>query len=123
MKRLVKIKSAKGVCIVCKLAGSIRLVLNRDGEVKYARTRHYPHLDKDSKKLQFTYCKIEELEPLKTLITQQGVSLSVVRADGGQISQGQTEKIQDLELKDSSPNQQNKQSLGSLARWGVTLVR
>ena len=123
MKRLVKIKSVKGVCIVCKLAGSIQLFLNRDGEVKYARTRHYSHSAKNSKKPQFTYCKIEELEPLKTLITQQGVSLSVVRADGGQISQGQTEKIQDLELKDSSPNQQNKQSLGSLARWGVTLVR
>src|SRR4030067_2514034 len=115
-------KCLKSECPSCKLIGSIQLFLNRDGEVKYARTRHYSHLDKDSKKPQFTYCKIEDLEALKTLITQQGISLSVVKADSGQIGQGQTEKIHDLELCNSSPNQQNVR-LGSLARWGVTLVR
>ena len=66
--------------------------------------------------------RLGTLEALKTLITQQGISLSVDKADSGQISQGQTEKIQYLEIKDSSPNQQNLR-LGSLARWGVTLVR
>ena len=118
----MKIKCVKAECPSCKLTGSIQLFLNRDGEVKYARTRHYSHLDKDSKKPQFTYCKIGDLEALKTLITQQGVSLSVVKAESGKTGQGQTEKIHDLELKDSSPNQQGR-CLGSLARWGVTLVR
>ena len=118
----MKIKCVKAECPNCKLIGSIQLFLNMNGEVKYARTRHYSHLNKDSKKPQFTYCKLEKLEILKTLITQQGISLSVDKADSGQIGQGQTEKIHDLKFKDSSFGQQNK-CLGSLARWGVTLVR
>ena len=42
--------------------------------------------------------RLGALEALKTLITQQGISLSVDKADSGQI-----EKIHDLEIKDSSP--------------------
>jgi hypothetical protein len=88
--------------------------------VKYARTRHYLHLDKDSKKPQFTYCKLEDLEALKTLITQQGISLSVAKAESGQIGQGQIEKIHDLELQDSSPTQQNM--CGRRLVWFRTLA-
>ena len=88
--------------------------------MKYARTRHYLHLDKDSKKPQFTYCKPEDLEALKTLITQQGISLSVAKAESGQIGQGQIEKIHDLELQDSSHSQQNM--CGRRLVWFRTLA-
>ena len=89
----------------CKLTGSIQLFLNRNGEVKSARTRHYSHLDKDSKKPQFTYCRLD-LEELKTLLKSQSISLSIGKADGS-LGQSQSGEIHDLELKDPSPTQQN----------------
>jgi hypothetical protein len=85
----MKIKCVKAECPICKAKGSIQLFMNRSGEVKYARTRHYSRINKDSRRPQFTYCKIIDLEALKTLITQQGISLSVDKADSGQIGQGQ----------------------------------
>ena len=95
----------KAECPARKQTGSIQLFLNKNGEVKYARTRHYSHLDKDSKKPQFTYCKIEDLEGLKTLISQQGISLTTEKGNGS-IGQSQNGCIHDLEFKDSSPVQQ-----------------
>ena len=118
-----KIKCLKAECPICKVTGSIQLFLNRHGEIKYARTRHYSHLDKDSRKPQFTYCKLEDLEGLKTLICQQGISLNVDKAERGHLGQTSNTEIPDQELNNSSPKQQNKMCLRSLARWGVTLVR
>jgi hypothetical protein len=115
----MKIKCVKAGCPICKLNGPIQLFLNRNGEVKYARTRHYSHIDKVSKKLQFTYCKLN-LEELKTLLNSQGVSLSIGKADSGQIGQGRIEKIHDLELKDSSLVQQNM--CGRRLVWFRTLA-
>ena len=80
---MVKYKCVKLECPVCKVVGSIQLFLNRSGEVRYARTRHYSHLDKDSKKPQFTYCKLEDKEALKTLLSQQGISLTVGKSESG----------------------------------------
>ena len=76
--------------------------MNKKGEVRYARTRHYSHIDKDSKKPQFTYCKIEDSVILKTLITQQGISLSVDKAESGQLGQGSNAEIHDLKLQDQA---------------------
>ena len=73
--------------------------------MSYARTRHYSHIDKDSKKPQFNHCRLD-LEELKTLLNSQGVSLSNGKADGS-IGQSQSGNIPDLELKDSSPVQQS----------------
>jgi hypothetical protein len=42
------------------------------------------------------YCKIEDLEALKTLLLNQGISLQIDKAQSGQIGQGQTVKIRDL---------------------------
>ena len=95
----MKIKCVKAECPSCKLNGSIQLFLNRSGEVRYARTRHYSHLAKGSKKPQFTYCKIQDLEALKALLAQQDVSFSAVI---GQVGQAQTQNIHDLKLRDSS---------------------
>jgi hypothetical protein len=119
VKAKMKIKCVKAECPNCKMTGSIQLFLNRSGEVRYARTRHYSHLDKDSKKPQFTYCKLN-VEELKTLLNSQGVSLSIGKADNGQMGQSQIEKIHDLELKDSSPVQQN--TCGRRLVWFRTLA-
>ncbi len=119
---MVKYKCIKAECSVCGNVGLIQLFLNKNGEVRYARTRHYSHLDKDSKKPKFTYCRIEDLEELKTLLKSQGISLSIGQNEGS-LGQDQTKINHDLELCNSSPIQQNKECLGSLARWGVTLVR
>jgi hypothetical protein len=118
-----KIKCLKAECPICKIKGSIQLFLNKHGEIKYARTRHYSHLDKESKKPQFKYCRIENVESLKTLICQQGISLSVDKAESGQLGQESNPKVLDQELNNSSSNQQNQICLRSLVRWGVTLVR
>jgi hypothetical protein len=115
-----KIKCLKAECPICKITGTIQLFLNRHGEIKYARTRHYSHLDKESKKPQFSYCKIMDLESLKTLLKTQSISLTAEKAMGGQV--GQTNNG-DLLNPEKSLNQQNQECLRSLARWGVTLVR
>jgi hypothetical protein len=43
---------------------------------------------KDSKKPQVTCCKIEDLDELKTLLRQQGITLSTGKATAGQVDQG-----------------------------------
>jgi hypothetical protein len=107
VKNKLKIRCVKAECPVCSQIGSIQLFLNKAGEVRYARTRHYSHLDKDSKKPQFTYCKVEDIQGLKTLISQYGISLTAEKGYGsiGQLKSG---NIHDLELKDSSSVQQSR---------------
>lgn len=95
----MKIRCVKAECPKCKVAGSIQLFLNKDNQVKYARTRHYSHLDKDSKKPQFTYCKIENLDLLKTLLLQQNFSIDI-----GQSGQLKSTKHIDLNLLNLSFN-------------------
>ena len=80
----MKIKCFKAECPVCKASGSIQLFFNSSLELRYARTRHYSHTDKDSHKPKFTYCKLEDLEALKTMLSQQGISNF---ADNGQMGQ------------------------------------
>ena len=84
----MKIKCVKAECPVCKVTGSIQLFLNRSGEIRYARTRHYSHIDKVSKKPQFTYCKINDLEALQTLIKSQSISLNTEEVTAGQVGHG-----------------------------------
>ena len=98
----MKIKCVKSDCPLCKASGSIQLFMNRNREVKYARTRHYSHTDKESKKPQFTYCKISDIDALKTLLLNKGISLSTDNATSGQMGQKSDAKMHDLELKDSS---------------------
>ena len=66
MKNRMKIKFIKAECPICKVTGSIQLFFNKDGNLRYARTRHFNHIDKDSRKPQFTYCKIEDLVTLQS---------------------------------------------------------
>ena len=100
---MVKYKCIKAECPICNVVGSIQLFLNRNGEVKYARTRHYSHLDKDSRKPQFTYCKIQDLDTLKTLLLNKGISLTTDKVTAGQVGQGLGFRIYDPQLNELSP--------------------
>jgi hypothetical protein len=103
-----RIKCFKVKCSVCENKGSCQIFLNRDGRIRYARVRHYSHIDKESKKPQFTYCKIEDLQVLKTLLLNKGISLTVDEAKSGQLGQKSKAQIHDLELQDSSSISQFK---------------
>jgi hypothetical protein len=113
---MVKYKCIKAECPICKVVGSIQLFLNRSGEVRYARTRHYSYLDKDSKKPQFTYCKIENLDALKTLLLQQGISLNTGKVTAGQVGQAIGFGNLDPQLRGCATNQQNKPWASSSVR-------
>ena len=71
----MKYKCVKAECPLCKVTGSIQLFLNRNGEVRCSRIRHFSHTDKDSKRSQFTYCRIENLEDLDALLKNEGFSI------------------------------------------------
>ncbi len=58
--------------------------MNKLGQIRYARVRHYSHIDKVSKKPQFTYHKLEDLEALKTLLSNKGIQLNKNKANSGQ---------------------------------------
>ncbi len=98
----MRIKCVKIKCLVCDKNGSTQLFLNKQNQIRYARTRHYSHIDKTSKKPQFTYCKIENLDSLETLLNK-GKSLNTDKATLGQLGQ----RIHDLKLRDSSLISQN----------------
>jgi hypothetical protein len=57
---------------------------------------------------QSTYCKIEYLESLKTLLKTQGINLFIEKAESGQIGQNQNRKEHDLIKPKNSLIQQNK---------------
>ena len=81
----MKIKCVKAECPICHNTGSIQFFFNNRGEVRYARCRHYSHLDRVSKKPQFSYFKIDDLSFLKDLLKTQGISLTTDRAVDGQM--------------------------------------
>ena len=99
-----KIKCLKLECPICKQIGSIQLFLNKQNEVRYARTRHYSHLDKDSKKPQFTYCKIENLDALEESLRELGFSLPT--ANGQVVTMGQATQEPSIETSNSIQNTQ-----------------
>ena len=72
--------------------GLAQIFLNKEGTIRYARIRHYSHNDAVTHKPQFTYCKIEDLESLKTLLKTQDISLSTEKANSGQIGQSQNRR-------------------------------
>ena len=58
--------------------------MNKLDQIRYARVRHYSHIDKVSKKPQFTYHKLTNLEALKTLLSNKRIQLNKNKAKGGQ---------------------------------------
>lgn len=113
----MKYKCFKSECPICHSTGSIQLFLNNKSEVRYARTRHYSKINKDSKKPQFTYCKIEDLESLKDLLKTQSISLTTEKAIDGQVGH---KKNNDPVKPENSLNQQNR--CGRRLVWFRTLA-
>ena len=102
----MRIKCLKLVCCQCQKSGLAQMFLNKAGTIRYARVRHYSHNDTATHKPQFTYCKIEDLESLKTLLKTQGISLTTEKATSGQIGQSQSKEVHDLLKPENSLNQQ-----------------
>ena len=96
----MRIKCVKLQCLTCGKSGSTQLFLNKLNQIRYARTRHYSHIDKDSRKPQFTYHKIENLDLLKTLLSNQGIQLNKNKTNCGQTGQVNNidQKLEDLSL-------------------------
>ena|SRR5665647_842191 len=103
----MKIKCVRKFLCECKNVGLAQLFLNNSGSIRYARVRHYAYNDAATHKPQFTYCKIEHSESLKTLLKTQGISLTTGKATSGQIGQTQNTKEHDLLKPENSLNQQN----------------
>ena len=108
----MRIKCVKLPCPTCGKQGSTQLFLNKSDQIRYARTRHYSHIDKDSKKPQFTYCKIENLNALKTLLSNHNIQLNSNKPHNGQ--SGQQNNI-DQKLKETNLYCRNS-GAGSSAR-------
>ena len=109
---MVKYKCFKTQCPICHLKGSLQLFINRQGRVTYARVRHHQGKGK------YTYCKIQSMEALKTLLSNKNIQLTTNEAYSGQLGQcGQRVglKTHDPQLSSSSFNCQNKWA-GSSAR-------
>jgi hypothetical protein len=110
----MKYKCFKSECPVCHNTGSIQLFINNKQEVRYARIRHYSNINKDSKKPQFTYCKINNKEELKTLLSKQGITLTTTAS--GQVGQTQGFASLDHQHGGCATKQQNKPWASSSAR-------
>ena len=103
VKTLGKIKCLKLECNLCHRAGLAQIFLRKDGSISYARVRHYTHRDSATKKPQFLYHKIENLEELQTLLIQQGFLSS-----NGQVGHCQNLYTHDPQLRRPSLNLQKE---------------
>ena len=109
----LKYRCFKSECPVCHNTGSIQLFINKKQEVTHARTRH-SFLYKDSKKPQFTYCKINNKQELKTLLSKQGITLTTTAS--GQAGQAMGFVSLDHQRGGCATKQQNKPWASSSAR-------
>ncbi len=113
--KTLKYRCFKSECPVCHQPGSIQLFINNKAEITYSRTRH-TYTDKDSRKQQFTYCKINDLSELKTLLSKQNISVTETSTTLGQTGQAIRFEFLDPQLRGCATKQQNKQWASSSAR-------
>ena len=97
----MNIKCVRFPCQVCNKLASIQVFYNNNGDIKYARARHYSGTLNG--KPQFQYHP-QNIDALKTLLKTQSISLTTEKAQSGQV--GQTKHI-DLLNPENSLNQQN----------------
>ena len=71
MRKIQCIKIEK--CGLCSKKGLAQVFYNKEGEARYVRVRHYTGLKE--KKPQFSYCRIEDLATLETLLSEGTRSL------------------------------------------------
>jgi hypothetical protein len=104
----MKIKCVRFPCQTCSKLASIQLFYNKNGDIKYARARHYTGTLNG--KPQFQYHP-QNIDALKTLLKTQPISLTTEKALDGQV--GQANNIDQLN-PENSLNQQNS--------WGCRLA-
>ena len=116
----MKIKCVRLKCEECQIEGTGQIFYNNSLEAKYVRVRHYKGLNANKKPV-FEYHKVSVSPEMQALLKTE-----VAKFDQKVLGQSQANSYIDQNSKVSSLNQninQNKECLGSLARWGVTLVR
>ena len=86
--------------------GLAQVFLSKKAAIRYARVKHFSHNDAISHKPQFIYCRIDDLDSLKTLLKTQGISLTTEKAFSGQISQSENKEKRDLLKPEKSLGQQ-----------------
>ena len=101
-------------CPLCNITGSAQLFLNKNGEISYARVRHYKGLN-ERKKPHFEYHKLEDLHQLETSLKTLKFQFPTVKAPRGHKVADQTGKTIDPGQTDSSSICQNM-GAGSSAR-------
>ena len=110
----MKYRCFKAECPICHQPGSIQLFINNKQEVRYARTKH-TNLNKQTKKQVFIYCKINDKEALKTLLSKQNNILTTSTTLG---QKGQTIRFETIDPKhgNCATKKQNKHWTGSSVR-------
>jgi hypothetical protein len=101
-------------------AGILQVFYNKSKVATYSRLRQYKGLDSNKKPI-FIYTKIPITADIQELLKAKLESL-----EQKQLGQSQANSYIDQNSKSLRPNRnikQNSKCLGSLARWGVTLVR
>jgi hypothetical protein len=115
----MKIKCIKLEC-QCRKQGLAQIFYNKEGNIRYARIRHYSHTDALTHKPQFTYCNLDNLDVLKDLLKSHNISLDTEKALSGQIGQSEIKDSHDLIKPEKSLNQQNMS--GRRLVWFRTLA-
>jgi hypothetical protein len=87
-------------CPICNEKGSIQVFFNNQNKIKYGRVRHYAGLK--NKKPQFTYCKLEDLQQLETLLKSLGFQFPAQTKNVGHSGQNYKAVQHTSGLKDSS---------------------
>lgn len=110
----MKYRCFKAECPICHQSGSIQLFINNKQQITYSRTRHSA-INKESKKQQFIYCKINDLSELKTLLSKQNNILTTSTTLG---QKGQTIRFETIDPKhgNCATKKQNKHWTGSSVR-------
>jgi hypothetical protein len=96
----MKIHCTKLECSVCGKVGLAQIFLTKQSKISYARIRHYEGTDPTTKKLKFTYHKIENSVQLESLISE-GLQ-SKGEAPIGQSGLDQNQNNHDLKLSNLS---------------------
>ncbi len=106
---MVKYKCFKTQCPECGNFGSLQLFINNSNRVTYSRVRHY------NGKQKYTYCKIQNIEALKTLLSNKNISIHTNKTNKGQKGQNNNYHYIDQQLRISSLKSKNMWA-GSSAR-------
>jgi hypothetical protein len=119
----MKIKCVKLQCPVCGETGSCQIFFNKQNEIKYGRVRHYTGLN-ESKKPQFSYCKLDDIEQLETSLNSLNFQYPKPKSIGHKTTKDSHDHTS-VSLLSGQPNSSLKLKvvgpLVSVPKWGRNL--